>query len=174
MSGDSGHKDEPGQSRPPRAPQIKREFKLHPYQKVGLPFLLFVPFVALLGLLDEKFDTSEGRSVDITLQVRYPSRFRYPTRTELQVYVRNATATTLDTLTVRIDRDYLEQFVNVQIVPDASEIGEIELMNMAPGEERRISVELEGRHYWKHRGTITAVSRGLQPALAEVSTFVFP
>jgi hypothetical protein len=171
---DSGRADEPGEPGPPQPPEIKREFKLHPYQQIGLPLLFFLPFVALLGLMDERFAASEGRSPDITLKVRYPSRFRYPMHSEIEVYVRNATSRTADTLSVRFDPEYLSEFEVLQFVPEASQFAVIELMNVGPGEERRVLVSIEGRNYWKHTGSVTASCTGLESATAQLSTLVFP
>lgn len=80
----------------------------------------------------------------------------------------------MDTLTIALDPDYARQFSDVKGIPSFSEGWEMNLTNVAPGERRRMVMELTAEHFGIHRGEISAFARGMDTLSVEVETIIFP
>lgn len=160
--------------RPPRAPEIVRKFKLYRHQWVGIPLMMSIPVLALLGVFGESWDTARAASAQLEIELRYPTRFRYKQLNEMDVYVTNTSAQRLDTVTVAFDTMYTSRFSTVTFLPDASEAYAVELLAIEPGERRLIRVELQAERYWRHTGDVAAWAIGGDTARIPVSTIIFP
>lgn len=173
MYGDDKAREE-SESCPPPAPDMPRRFLLHNYQKVGLPLLVLVPVLAMGGLFGESKDTDDLVTQSLLLQIEYPSRLRYRTSSEMVVRVTNRSTEPLDSLAVTLDPDYLAAFSDVSFVPPVDRAFAWDLLDLAPGEERRIVVEYSAREYWNQKGHVSVSGHGLENADLPVTTFVFP
>lgn len=160
--------------RPPRAPEIERSFRLHAWQWVAIPLIMLVPALALLGVFGESWDTTGAATADLEVELRFPSRFRYKQLNEMHAFVRNVSGRRLDTVTVSFDTTYISRFSTVIFTPSAVRAYEVELTGVSPGEQRLISVELQGEKYGRHTGAIAAWGTTTDTVSASVSTFIFP
>jgi hypothetical protein len=81
-------------------------------------------------------------------------------------------------ITVSIDRDYLDHFSDVSFVPEVDRVlvdaAEVDLPEVSSGGSRLVTVHMQGEHYWRQDGTITATLVGGTPITVEVSTTIFP
>lgn len=162
---------------PPEPPSIGRSFRPAFSQIIGLGVLLLIVVLALLGVFGttKRQATAEGGT--IRLDVTYPERFRYKTIHGLDVQVTNTSSRSLEAVTLRFDRTYIDAFSTVTFSPAltrlTSDAYEIELSNLQPGEMRPASAEVQAEDYWGHPGFIeAATSEG--SAQVDVHSIVFP
>jgi hypothetical protein len=160
-------------SKPAEPPRISQRISLTRKQWIGLPLIVGVPLLALLGVFGEHRRELRSASASISLVVRYPDRFRYRQLQSLDIVVRNSSTQTIDTLLVSLDTSYISRFSSVRIVPAPRSAFVIALAHVAPAESRLIAAELWGEQYGRHRGRIVA-SNGTDSVAVEVRTLVFP
>ena len=143
-------------------------------QYIGVPLLLLVPVLALLGVFGERQGRARVQSADIELRVQWPTRTRHEQIHDIDVVVRNVSARVIDTLTVGLDSAYLSGFSAVSITPGAAQAWAVELAGMRPGEARHIVVAVDAKRYGRHSGPVTATAGGADTARAVIDTFIFP
>ena len=156
-------------------PDHPRRLKLHGFQWVGIPLMFLIPALALFSVFGESWDQTEDASPDLTLRVEYPTRYRYKEINTIQVFVENISGSALDTIIVAFDPAYVSRFSTLMFIPSPKEPFEIELLDVNPGEVRRVWAEFQGEHYGRHQGTIAAYRSGsTDTATVFVSTLIFP
>lgn len=158
---------------PPQAPPIDRYVKLRPLHRGLVSALFVIVALAAFGLFGETRGAVEARSEGLALRIDYPTRFRYKQVNPMRVYVRNVSGKAIDTVRVRFDDSYIDPFSNVTFTPSASEVWQVVLTGLKPGQTRRIQVHLQGEQYGRHTGTVMATSN-IDSVRTEVSTFIFP
>jgi hypothetical protein len=163
---------------PPRPPEIERRILLTRLQVIGLPILALVPLLALAGV----FGLSRGqRSVQengLVLDVEYPSRARLRASDWLAVTVSNGLDEAVDGVVVRVDRQYVDSFAQVDFTPAVSSVGEtdysIDLGRLPAGGSRAVTVRLTPREKWRREGSVSVFGDGTLESTVEFATFVFP
>lgn len=162
---------------PPKPPEMGRELQLRSLQLVGVSLLSLIVVLALFGVFgpSQALAGAEGAGVD--LEVSYPSKLRYKTVGVIEAKVVNNGETALESLKVSFDRSYLDGFSSLQFTPSVSNLTdqayEVTLSNVAPGEVRLVSVQVQAEKYWRHRGYIE-VDAGNGAARLDLSTLNFP
>lgn len=159
---------------PPSAPPIDRSLVVPPANAAFMLAFAAVVVLALLGFFGRSQRSASAQSADLALSVDYPSRLRYEQLSPLVLLVSNASAQVLDTLTVHFDPAYLSQFSQIEMVPSADRPWEVELLDVKPGETRRISMELQGDRYGRHSGTVSAGAQNVDSVSVRISSFIFP
>lgn len=161
---------------PPQPPELRRRFHLAPARWAGLAVVLLVPLLALFGLFGERWSSAEQTTPSLLVRAEYPTRFRYKMLNAVTVRVQNRSAQHLDTVTVAFDTDYVQQFSTVTFTPSVSTVSEgyeVPLTDVAPGETRLVSMQIQGEHYGRHEGAVT-VSAGADSAVVPVHTTIWP
>jgi hypothetical protein len=165
---------------PPQPPEIDRRLRFQRVQAIGVPILLLLPTLALLGVFDGTGTKSaEGSGLRVT--VEYPARVRYRSREPLTVSVENTGGRALAEATVRFDRDFLRAFSGVSLMPEPEAVTRehfvVTLRDIRPGEARRVSGELEAEAYGRHRGAVEVVpgeDGGGEAVRIPVETITYP
>ena len=155
-------------------PPVERRFALYRRQLPGLILLLLIPVLAIAGVFGESHAEAQARAGDLTLRVRHPSRLRFEQISTLDVVVANHGAARIDTLVVTIDTAYLSRFSGVTLTPSATAPFEVELTGVAPGESRRVHVEMDAMRIGRHRGDVRVSAGGADTATLGIATIVFP
>jgi len=165
-----------GELPPPlRVSAQPRRVKLHRFQWIGLPPLLAVPLLALLGVFGETWTRVDGSGPGLALSVEYATRYRYKQINTLQVRVENTATRTLDTVVVALDSTYAARFSTLVFVPSARAPFEVELVDLEPGEVALVWVELQAERYGRHRGFLEARGSGLPDTVRiPLRTYIFP
>lgn len=159
--------------RPSPPPDMRRRFRLHRYQVIGIPVVFLLPVVlALAGAFGEAWRTERVQMRDVTVTVRYPTRFRYKQLNAMEVWVANLSAASIDTVTVAIDTAYANRFSTVTSIPAFTQPYALVLTDMAPGERRLALVELQGERYGEHAGEVQVIAG--DTARVRVRTLIFP
>jgi hypothetical protein len=172
------HAEETAQ--PPQPPEIEPKFTLSRVQWIGLPLLMLLPLLALLGVFGESFTAVADSNDVLDMEVEYATRYRYKMRNALELSLENLSAQTIPTLTVRLDADYISQFSDIAFSPQLDEITDedyiVHLQDVQPGEVRVVTVEMQGDRYGRHSGTMSATAGGdgNGRVQVEVATFIFP
>lgn len=178
---ESNPPDQPGDYGVPQPPEIEKQWIFATLQKVGMPLLLLIPLLALLGLFGKSSATATETGNTFSVEITYPSRNRYKVRNPLTVRIENRSDQTVPTATVSFDQDYISQFSNVSFTPEPGEVTEdayyVQLDDLQPGEVRLIAVDMQAERYWQHEGQVAVAAGGVDaPAdvAVELSTLVYP
>lgn len=163
---------------PPQPPSFRRKLELHREQLIGIPLLMVLPILGMLGVFGETFTQDHAENAQLALEIDYPARERYKMIGNLNVTVTNLTEQAPVTVTVTFDRSYIGGFSTVTFTPSAARITDdvyvVELTELEAGATQRIEVELQGEKYWRHEGKVTAALPAGEPVQLSVSTIVFP
>lgn len=157
----------------PAPPEIPRRITFTRKQWIGLPLIMLVPILTVLGVFGEHRAEVRASGASLSLVVRYPDRFRYRQVQQLDISVRNASPRRIDTLRVSLDTGYISRFSSVRIVPAPHSAFVVDLTSVAAGETRLVTAELWGEQYGRHRGRVIA-SAGSDSEIVDLNTFVFP
>lgn len=161
------------QPEPPAPPAHVRRLALTRKQWVGVPLLLAVPVLTLLGTFGESRAIARAASPTLALTVRYPSRFRYRQIQPLELTVENRSGQPMDSVRVSLDTAYITRFSSVRIDPAPQRDFVVRLDGVRPGESRLVAAELWGERYGVHRGRVVAATTTDSVAV-DVRTVVFP
>lgn len=174
----SQQKQNPPYPEPPKPPEFKPQFKLYPYQYIGIPFIFLIPILALLGVFGETMRETDAASADLALHIEYPERSRYRLRNSLEVAITNETDSAIGELRVRFEKPLIDAFADVAFSqePEAitDEYYEVVLEDVQPNETRVVSLNLQADSYFTHEGEITASADGIEPISETITVFVFP
>lgn len=165
----------------PQPPKIKKEWRFTKAQKLGMPFLFLIPLLALLGVLGPSAETVTESGEALSLEITYPTRFRYKTIAPMRIEVTNISSQSVPTVTVSVDREYLRAFSNVAFQPAVEQISDdayyVQLSDLRAGETRSVALEMQAESYWEQQGAVAAAAGGIDAgadASVTVETFVFP
>ncbi len=163
---------------PPEPPDLDRKLQFYPWQIAGVFLIALVPILALFNVFGEATDTTRAAGTSLEVSVMYPARYRYKMIDPIQISVHNISSQSIPTVTVRIDRSYLDSFSNVTLTPSAKTITEdayeVELTDLKADETKRVVAEIQAEEYGSHAGLIAAVPEGAEPVEVSIETFVFP
>jgi hypothetical protein len=163
---------------PPQPPAVGRRLHLYHYQIIGLPILIMIPILALVGVLSQQDATITAASADFDVTIEYPTRCFYRMSSTIELSIRNTSAESMSAIKVSLERSYMRAFDSIQFIPDSVTLTEgayiIELNNVSPGETRRISIAYEPKRYWQHQGNLNISADGAAPVEIPLQTFVFP
>jgi hypothetical protein len=174
--GNNGQMETP---QPPQPPEIKRKIQFALSQKIGIPILMLIPVLALLGFLGETMTEASTSSSDLSVRVEYPPRTRYLLPQEVTIHVQNTTSENVPIIMVDIGADYIDGFTQVAFSPDVDEVtGEayrVELTDVDPGESRVVNIDIRGYSYGPRRDTVRAsVDESGASVEVPIQTFIFP
>jgi hypothetical protein len=137
--------------------------------------MFLIPVLALLGVFGETWSRTEAASAALALRVEYPTRYRYKQINTVEVFAENVSRATLDTVVVAFDPAYVRRFSTVMFIPSPRVPFEVELLDVKPGEVRRVWAELQGEQYGRHRGRIEAYQQGSRDTVRVlVHTLIYP
>jgi hypothetical protein len=161
-------------NRPPAPSDTPRRVRLYPHQWLGLPLLMLVPGLALLGVLgpSEAGATLEGRQLQV--RVDHPTRLRAGQRAELRVEIRNAVGPPLRDIAVIFDAAYLEAFAEVRFQPGLTGTDHPVIDSLAAGEARTVTASFEGDRLWRSSGRVHVVAPATDSLTAALHTFTLP
>ena len=137
---------------PPQPPNVRRAIRLTWGQRILLPLLLAVVLLALAGAFGESRADIHATSGSLDVRLTCPSRLRYRQSQSLELEVRNSGGARLDEVRVGLDQDYLSHFAAVHVMPPDQPAATVSLGPLEPGAAARMTIELAGDDYWRHRG----------------------
>jgi hypothetical protein len=152
---------------------VRRRLALTRKQKLGLPLIVAIPVLTLLGVFGEHRAETHAASPSVVVDIQYPDRFRYRQVEWLDIAVRNRAGVEIDTVHVWLDTAYVTRFSSVRIEPAPTAAFRVDLVHVKPGESRLVRAELWGEQYGRHIGEII-ISTRRDTASALITTFVFP
>lgn len=177
MSEDVVRGDDVRPPEPPQPPEIARRVRLTSLQKIGIPLILLLPFLSLIGLTySEGYVDAPGSP--LSLRVEYPDRMRYGMFGRVIVEVINDSGEAAGPVTVQVDGSYLKQFEQIATAPAAETVTpavfEFTIDEVPPGEGRKVVVEMKAEVPGRHTGLLAARGPGGDAVQAEIATFIFP
>ncbi|MCE7986160.1 MAG: hypothetical protein DYG89_33710 [Caldilinea sp. CFX5] len=167
-------------SQPPPPPPFPRKIQLHRVQLIGMPLLMLVPLLAILGVFGETFATTKSQHDRLTVQVHYATRYRYKMANPVEVAVHNDSTAPLAAVEVRFAKAYIDQFSDTTFTPQVETITDqfyiVRFRDLQPDETRIVTVSLQGERYGRHQGVIVVAdaddpAHGLETPIA---TWIFP
>lgn len=156
-------------AQPPKPPKTKHQITFYPYQVFGMIVIVLIPILALCGLFGTTSSIKSTASEALSLEVEYPSKFRYKTIEPIEIVIENISAESQD-VSVSINKNYVSQFSNVQFSPSPDLISEsnyqFDLGSVSPGETRTVAGEIQSEKYGKFRGSVQARAGGTTTEIA--------
>lgn len=132
---------------PPEPPDIERRLSFHPLQLFGVPLLMLIPILALLGVFGDGHSEAQIAGQRVELRVVYPERMRYKAVRIIGVSVRNTSAEPISGARLVLNREYFSHFTRVAFTPaqDAVDAGAFyfDLPDLLPGDAALVEVEIE-------------------------------
>lgn len=160
---------------PPQPPRMARRFAVYRHQLIGIPLLLLLPVLAVSGVFGVSSESRSVRGDAVSVVVEHPSRLRYKMFDTLRIEVRN-TSGRARTVTVAVDRSYLDRFSGVTFVPaveaitDAAYVLRLEI----PADEVRVATAtLRAEDFGRPSGAVR-VRSGASEWTVPVTTVSFP
>jgi hypothetical protein len=165
-------------SQPPQPPEIEKRLAFYPEQLIGIPLLMLLPILALLGVFGEGYAEASSSSDVLAITVEYPTRNRYGMNNFIEVKVQNVTEREVASVTVSFNADYIGRFAEVTFQPEVDEVANgayhVTLNDVEPEETRLVTVELKGDQYGRHNGQIMVSAEGAREVEIPIDTFIFP
>lgn len=163
---------------PPPPPAFQRRITIAPVQAVGVGVLLLVVVVAMLGWLGQTPGELRMERGPLQVRVTYPQTVRFKAAMPLEIRVTNAGSAPLQAVSIRLARDYVNDFQDVRFTPEASRVSdqhvELSLPALAAGETREVVTWLEAHERGRRHAGLD-VSAGADVALhMQWSTLVLP
>lgn len=160
-------------AQPSQPPEMRRHFRLHRFQMIGIPIVFLLPVVlAMAGVFGDSFETVQARSADVVATVTYPTRYRFEQLATMQVWVENTSAASIDTVTVAIDTAYANRFFQIGAMPSFDDAYSLSIVDLAPGERRLANIEIQGERYGIHEGELRIIAG--DTAIVRLRTIMFP
>lgn len=159
------------QPRPPPAPPLRRRLALDPLHAIGA---FALACVAASALFMHARGTREATAQGLTLRVAHPERMRFRDMERVTFDVENTAGEPCRAATLTLDEAYLDSFEEHHATPAEAAFGRFELGDLAPGERRRIDIELRGERSWLASGNATLSCGGERGVHAPLRTFIFP
>jgi hypothetical protein len=157
---------------------MERKWQFNLLQAIGMPLLMLLPILALLGGFDERFTAANASGATVEMQVDYPVHLRYRTSQSIGVRLHNISEQPIPAITVRFGRTFMDQFSHIVFMPNVDTITEetyeVEIRDVPPGATRYVTVEIQGERYGRHRGVITAEPESGEEVQVQVETLIFP
>lgn len=161
----------------PQPPPFQRKLQIAPLQLIGISLLALLPILALFSVFGESINVKSASNSEISMQVEYVTRYRYRMQDAMSISVTNESPQP-STITVSIDRDYINHFSDITFVPEVARVSvdayEVDLRAVKSHETRLVTVQMQGEHYWTKSGVVSAMLAGGHPVTVEVSTTIFP
>lgn len=140
--------------------------------------MLAVTVAGLLGVFDATSARSSTTATPLALHVEYPSRLDYQEGELLTIEVRNQSPAPIESVSLEIDRAYLEAFSISSFLPEPDELTPdayvIRIGDVQAGEVRRVAIDVQGEAVGSRTGEIRVTAGDRPIAAIGVSTFVFP
>jgi hypothetical protein len=162
----------------PQPPEVEKRLRFTRAQMVGMPILLLISLLALLGIFDKASTQEILASDQLRVTVEYPTQFSYNQTEQIEIRVHNLSAHTIPSVTVRVDAAYLRAFSKIQFTPSVDEVSEewfqVHLPEVNPEESRQVVVEYHSQSFWRREGMIRIEPEGSTALETRISTFIFP
>ncbi|HWV58179.1 MAG TPA: hypothetical protein VNZ57_12070 [Longimicrobiales bacterium] len=128
-------------AQPPPPPDFPRRFRVTPLQAVGIPLLLLLPALHLLGVLDAATTRAAFTNGEWQVEYELTTRQRYQKPVHLRLHLTNL-APAIRALTVVVDSAYLSQFVEVRATPPLDHHGATPVLEIAGGATAVVRLDL--------------------------------
>lgn len=159
---------------PPQPPEQPRRFRLHLLQWIGIPILMLLPLLALLGVFGREETIVRTSSSEVLLEVSYSSRLWYKQNNPMAVTVTNTSGRLLNNVSVRCDSAYFATYSNLTFIPDIQNAYVLSVESLAPGEHLSIRIDGQPEKQGRSTGYITVYAGNEKSATVTLETFVFP
>lgn len=160
-------------SQPPGAPQAPGGPRLYGYQWVGIPLLGLIVLLALGHVFGPASAQERAQASSLSVEVQYPTRFRYKQIDRIWIRVTNLSSRMIDTVQVEVDPEYLRAFSNVSATPAFESVYRIPITHLEPGEVAEVKIGIQAERFGRHEGWIR-ISSPRDTARISVHTFAFP
>jgi hypothetical protein len=162
-----------GPAAPPPAPRLDRRVSAHPGQWAGLAVLVVIVAAAAAGFLSHSNTSVRAEAPSFEVIVEYPERLGHANRGVIAIDIRNRTDRVLDEVTVHLDSEYLDRFVEVAATPAFSRPFTIPVPPVPAGGVVRARVDARGHRTWRASGRLVVASAGDTVTL-ELRTLILP
>ena len=163
---------------PPQPPPFQRRIAIAPVQAIGVGVMLLIVAAALLGWLGLAPGEAHAERGALQVQVNYPHILRYKTAMPLEIRLTNTGTAELPAMSLKLDRDYLDDFQDVRLTPEPARITErhveVALPALPAGQTQQVVAWLEAHERGRRKAALQVSGGGATALDVEWSTLVLP
>lgn len=163
---------------PPEPPLQDKLWRFYRHQVVAIPLMVLIVLGAVFGLFGFTEQRLLADGPKLMVEVEAVKRFRYRMTGPFNVTVTNSSDRLVESVTLRISRQYLSGFSGVSFSPSASEIDGswwvFDLGDIAPGAARVVTGEVRAESSGSLTGQVEVSSDDNRESVVTVETFAFP
>ena len=157
-----------------KAPQLRPHLRMWKYQWIGIPLILIMPILAIMGVFGREIKNLNITGGGITAQIEYPSKIRYGQEEFIRVELTNDSSKTMRDVSVSFDKNYIQKFDGSEFKPQADINYFVKAGDISPGNKKILEVKLKAGERGSNSGKIIISSRNKEIISEELNTFIFP
>lgn len=157
-----------------KPPDIKPHLRMWRYQWIGIPLILIIPILAMLGVFGIEIEKLNISTSGVETSIEYPAKMRYGQEEFIRMEFKNVSGETIQDLAVSFDQDYIRKFDGIDFNPQLETNYIVKTGVIPPGETGTVNVKLKAGEYGSHSGEIKISSQNKEIISEELSTFIFP
>lgn len=157
-----------------QAPPRKPKLKMWHYQWIGIPIIILIPVMALLGVFGEQTTKVQLSGEGLEASLEYPQKLRFGQDEFIRLEVSNTTSRALTNVTISFDKSYIEKFAEKSFTPEVQANYEMKNVEIPANETKTFEVRVKAGDSGSHSGEIKIRKEDEDILSHEISTFVFP
>jgi hypothetical protein len=163
---------------PPAPPEQPRRLLFGPVQAIGVPLLMVLPLLAMVGLLATKSVVQTAVADEVRLEVEYPVRMAHSAVQPIRLVLYNDDGHPLRDVHVEVDRSYLDGFSERSFTPSLETVDasayRAPLGHVAGRNSAAISGDVKANSSGPHEGEVRVFSGDRLLLRQRLRTFVLP
>lgn len=157
-----------------KTPESSPKIKAWRYQYIGIPFLLSIPILALLGFFGGTTKKIQFHQNDFSISLDYPDLLRNGQTEYVQIKILNTSIESLKNFKVHLNSEFLQQFDEIEAIPSFDKNIEVSLEEIPPNEQRFVFFKLKANKAGPHYGRIEIKKSNEKIIQTALRTFVLP
>ncbi len=157
-----------------QSPKLPPHIKTWRFQLIGLPLLILIPLLAMMGIFGKELETITVKGGGLVSSIEYPTKMRYGQEVFMRLELKNTTGETIKNVSVNFDENYIKRFDGVEFTPNIEENYITETGDIPAGETRLIDVKLKAGEIGNQTGKFKFFSGEKKLFSTRLKTFIFP
>jgi hypothetical protein len=154
-------------------PVVSSNIQTWRFQWIGIPLLIMIPILSLLGVFDRGTNIKKIEGHDFKAKIEFPGKLRDGEVEYIRIEVTNTSSKQLDKISAGLNREYFAKFSDVTFFPEANDIYEVELKEIPSGQSRYIDIKVKAREFGTYKGELKLTTKNSSFKIS-LTTFVFP
>src|SRR5690606_5186558 len=157
-----------------KTPEIPPRIKAWKYQLIGMPLLVSIPILALLGFLGGTTKKIELNERDLNISLSYPELLRNGQTEYVRLKISNTSTEPLKNLKILLSHDFLQHFDEIESLPEFDKNLEVSLNEIPENGFRWVLFKLKANKIGGHSAKVEFKLPGQDAIETAFKTFVLP